>query len=388
MAKKDIEKKVKPKTLHKDVKKDIKKSVSKKGSAKAIKQKIKNKTNKIREKINIKILISIIFITAVLLVFSSYAWLSTSLNVKVKFFDLVVATDRGLFISLDGINFSESVEVSLDSIINDLRATYPNHTNQWSTNGLWPISSNGIRSPNNDKFDVFVGTVVKYKERYRDETKYLRTVLSQENRPAANNIYVAFDVFLKNASGSPKNDNLFFNENTYIDFAEGTSDEVAESMSGIMNSMRIGIVKVGTVNSNSPATDIQNMKCNGACEQIIYEPNSLSHSSESIDRLRELGINVVDGQYMPTYAVIREGTHLEHTNGQVGSGFPLDTTHFALQTTRKDFEDRLFEIPNGITKMRVYVWIEGQDVDSLETHSKGANLAIVINFEKDLAGYD
>ena len=44
--------------------------------------------------------------------------------------------------------------------------------------------------------------------------------------------------------------------------------------------------------------------------------------------------------------------------------------------------------PNGITKARIYIWIEGQDVDSIETDSEGAEVEIGIDFTKDTAGWD
>ena len=61
----------------------------------------------------------------------------------------------------------------------------------------------------------------------------------------------------------------------------------------------------------------------------------------------------------------------------------------ALQKTitENDFEKPLFDLPDGITKIRVYLWIEGQDIDSLETDSDGADLSISINFIKDTQGY-
>ena len=37
--------------------------------------------------------------------------------------------------------------------------------------------------------------------------------------------------------------------------------------------------------------------------------------------------------------------------------------------------------------MRVYVWLEGQDIDSLETDSQGAEVSISISFVKDTQGY-
>ena len=48
----------------------------------------------------------------------------------------------------------------------------------------------------------------------------------------------------------------------------------------------------------------------------------------------------------------------------------------------------MFKIPDGVTKVRVYLWLEGQDIDSLETDSVGADLTISISFVKDTEGYN
>jgi hypothetical protein len=56
------------------------------------------------------------FFIGVTLLFATYAWFSASLNVRVKFFDVKVSTETGLFISLDGVNFSDTVEINHDSI--------------------------------------------------------------------------------------------------------------------------------------------------------------------------------------------------------------------------------------------------------------------------------
>lgn len=357
------------------------------------KKKTKNKHKKsifdYLRRTNVRLLISAAVVMAVLLIFASYAWLSASLNVKVKFLDLSVSSDHGIFISLDGIDFSDSVEISLDSIVTNLFDTYPNHTNQWSSVGLWPVSSNGIRTPNHDKFDVFIGDVVRYKDRRKPRT--LTTALADETEPSHSSIYIAFDIFLKNVSGSPKSDNLYLTNDTAIDFEESTTEEVKTAMQGIMNSMRFGFVKIGSVSSKSDINTIQNIKCNNNCQMVIYEPNSKSHTQASIEAIGErYGIELIDGQYYPSYGIIKEGKNLQHMNGHPGTGIPLDTEHFALQQTifEEDFERPIFQVPNGITKMRVYVWIEGQDLDSLETNSQGSAVYISIDFEKDMAGYE
>ena len=44
--------------------------------------------------------------------------------------------------------------------------------------------------------------------------------------------------------------------------------------------------------------------------------------------------------------------------------------------------------PSNEWTNELYLWIEGQDIDSLETNSDGAELNVSINFIKDTAGYD
>lgn len=349
----------------------------------------KKKRETVRKKVNRKVLLLVTVFSTILLAVSTYAWLSASLNVKVKFFDLVVATDKGLFISLDGVEFSDSVEISLDSLITNLGTTYPTNTNQWASGGLWPVSSNGIVTTNDDKYAVYAGEVSKYRLKRRGR-KFLNTTLIDESKPNANNIFISFDLFLKNVSGSPKPDNLYFDDGTGIEFEDDVSEDIRESMTNVMNSMRLGMVKIGSVSSKATVNQIQNIKCNNTCKALIYEPNKLKHSTLSIEKAAELNVTLTDGVYDPTYSVIAKGSFLEHTNGHEGTGIPLDTEHFKLQDTITDteFGEPLFDIPNGITKVRVYVWIEGQDMDSLETSSKGAPVYVALNFEKDLAGYE
>lgn len=337
-----------------------------------------------------KFIFLIVFLTSVALIFATYAWFSASLNVKIKFFDVKVSTDTGLFISLDGIHFSDSVEISRDSVITSLRQYYPNHTNQWAANGLWSVSSNGIPNSNSGKFAVFEGQMDKYKDKARRGIRYVNTILMPENQAYEWNSYIAFDIFLKNVSGSPKKDNLYIGAGTYIDFDDTADEETIEKMQDIMNTMRIGIVKIGETGLKSDPFTIQNLQCNNECVSFIYEPNGTSHNVESIEAAAEWGINLVDGTYVPTYGVVAEGKYLNHKSGFVNSGVDLDTEHFALQNTlsEDDFENPIFQIPNGIVKARVYLWIEGQDIDALEVHSEGAPVYLNLDLEKDLAGYE
>ena len=332
-----------------------------------------------------KVLIGIALVAlGILLIFSSYAWFSTALNVKIKQFNVVVSRNSGLSISFDAINFDTSIEISKETLITDLVQTYPNHINQWSANGLVPVSTNGIPTPDTYFFDFYATAGVKYKN-FKKEKGYITTAKVIDTTPKSFNRYIAFDLFFKNTTGSPVADNLFFDESTAIELVSLGNEEMA----GLANSLRIGIVKVGTLPRDTDPTVIQNMQCQGECQAIIYEPNSKNHTELSIERAHKYNLNLLDGKFFPTYAMIKGGGPLCVADNISGSP-TLDLNYFALQSTihEEDFERPLFEIPDGITKARVYVWIEGQDIDSLETDSEGAELSLNIGFIKDTVGYD
>ena len=330
------------------------------------------------------VIMIVLFFLGVLLIFSSYAWFSTSLNVKVKEFNMIVSKNSGLTISFDAINFDNAVEISRDVLIDDLKKLYPNHVNQWSATGLTPVSSNGNLDKNSYFFDIFATSGVRYKNK-KKEHGYITARKVKDDQPRAYNNYIAFDLFFKNVTGSPVADNLYFDDGTT---AYMTSDS-GEEMQGLVNSLRIGIVKVGTLPVDASPTEIQNLTCQGECEAVIFEPNSKSHTMLSRERAAKYNLDLRDEERFPTYGMIKAGGPIVVDDNISGSP-TLNLEYFALQNTRheEDFDTPLFTVPNGITKARVYVWIEGQDIDSLETDSSGAELYIDINFIKDTLGYE
>ena len=333
--------------------------------------------------INPKLKIIIILLLGILLLFSTYAWFSTNLNVKIKTFNMIVTKNNDLTISFDGINFDHSLEISRETIIEDLRNLYPNNVNQWADNGLIPVSSPGITNRNSSIFDVYETNGVLYTRKDK-KRGFVRTTKSDETQPNAYSYYLAFDIFIKNKTGSPVPDNLYFEDSTAIIAPEETEDE----MLGLVNSFRLGLVKVGSVGLNASVNQIQNISCNNSCNSIIFEPNSANHTDLSIERATKYGVNLVDGVRFPTYSYVKAGGPIYVGNSVSGSA-NLDREYFREQQTitEHDFNEPLFQIPDGITKVRVYLWIEGQDIDSLETDSTGTEVEISIDFIKDQAGY-
>ena len=342
------------------------------------KKKVKIGVLKSLEKKKFDLMLLVTFFLGVLLIFSAYAWFYASLDVQVKFVNLVVSKKNGLFISLDGIDFDSSVQITKENLIKNLKNTYPSNNSQWADYGLYPVSSLGIPDSNTSKFDMYYSTGFQVDN--INKKRYLTTRKSIESIPDDNKNYIAFDLFLKNITGSPVSDNLYIDEGTNVIVDEGNTEQIQ----GLVNSVRMGFVKIGTVPRNSSIDEIQNMECNNNCQMIIYEPNSTAHTDLSIERAKKYGINLIDGQYYPTIAVAKEMDFYEIS--EVIKGNPSE--NFRLQETRFSIEEPIFEIPDGITKVRVYVWLEGQDIDSLETRSEGADVSVIINLIKDTAGYD
>lgn len=332
-----------------------------------------------RESKNFNVLILIAFIAGLLLITATYAWFSSTLNAKVKMVNLVVSNDNGLSISFDGINFSQSIEISKEALIDNLRGVYPNHTNQWPVLGLKPVSTIGIKSPNDEKFEIYKTSGIMYRDKAK-RMGYLSTEKVVEDETGVRNSFIAFDIFLRNKTGSPVSDNLYLDQGTGIKIESGHTEE----MEGLVNSTRIAFLKIGSVPLESSVFQRQNVGCNGRCETVIYEPFSTNHTNMAIEKLKRYNINLFNGQYYPTYAMTHEVEEVELKNIVNNPNNP----NFALQENRVDFSRPIFQIPDGITKVRVYIWVEGQDVDSFETYSTGSDISITLNFIKDTAGFD
>ncbi len=338
-------------------------------------------------KINKKLTAVVAFSFAILLIFSSYAWFSTNLNVNIRTFKMSVNRDSDLQISFDGINYDYTIEVTEDLLLNTLQNTYPNHRSQWVGNGFIPVSSAGIPHSNTHYFDFFETSGVLYHNK-KMENGFVYTYKSDESTRRTYNYYLAFDIFIKNKTGSPYPDNFYLEPTTSIIASDPNTEE---EMLGLVNSFRMGIVKVGSVPHDTPVNDIQNITCNNDCKSVIYEPNSKEHTALSIERASKFQINVQDGFKYSTYAFTREGGpyYIQQTiPGTPTMDYNANYVRNQNTITEEDFDNPIFTIENGVTKARIYIWIEGQDIDSLETNSAGTDVNIRIDFLKDTAGYE
>ena len=382
------------------------------------------KQNKRRTR-RIRNLIFICTMTAVVLSVSTYAWFIGMRTVNVSSFDVEIASTDSLLLSLDGESWDTTVNISEATLDAD---SYIGHTNNWGGRGLFPVSSVGDMDATASRMKLFekaslTTTPGGYRLLVSRVNNYEEGDLEQDG-------YVAFDLFVKNFSGTQyiKELNELDEEDIYLTADSAVSvaaDGVANT--GIENSVRVAFAQIGRVagTTNTPAT-ITGITCSptagsdvtGVCRTAqIWEPNDTKHVVNAINWyntscLARTGTDVTlkasyvgncgtvaDGFAYPTYAASRAITSADNIDIYDGAeyntyvdadfvgGYPItpypfftDTMKIKTGTERPTF---MKFAPNSITKVRIYIYIEGQDVDNYDFASIGKKIAVKFGFTKE-----
>ena len=362
---------------------------------------------------------------AIILGVSTYAWFIGMKTVNVSSFDISIASTESLMLSLDGETWDYEVNINEE---NYDTASYDGNTNSWGGEGLVPISTTGAMSPDTSRLIMFEkGSLTATAGGYR-------LMASQvDNTTAETDGYVAFDLFIKNFSGEeyyanydPQNEEAIYltPESTVKSAMVGE-----EAKSGIENSVRVAFAQVGRVEADTedPGT-ITGIDCAGTggstkiCDQRdaqVWEPNDTKHVQNAINWYNEscekrTGDSVMDeGSYAgacgtvsdetaySTYVVsgeIDETDTVDVYDGEDYNGYKKSISPTAADgklvdlDTFTDTEKNLQGVdrptfmtlaPNSITKVRVYVYIEGQDIDNYDFASLGKKISVSFGFTKE-----
>ncbi len=371
-------------------------------------------------------------LSAVLLSISTYAWFVGMKTVYVSSFDVEIASTDSLLLSLDGENWSETVNISKANYA----TTYEGNTNSWGGAGLIPMSSTGELNSSTSRLKMYEKTsLTATSGGYRIMSNLVNNGTSEADG------YVAFDLFVKNSSGSQyiSDHNSLDEEAVYLtedsevtvagynadgtpiageDLPEGYEKGVLES--GIENSVRVAFSQIGRVNASTKVVStITGITCNsnadvtGICRtDKIWEPNDTKHVTNAIKWYNascKKRINadltksnsyegdcqtLTEGVPYPTYAIndnilssdrvdIYDGAEFNTwaTNSKVKKvDYFTDTMKLLDGVDRPTF---MTLAPNSITKLRIYVYIEGQDIDNYDFAIVGKKIAVKFGFTKE-----
>ena len=113
---------------------------------------------------------------------------------------------------------------------------------------------------------------------------------------------------------------------------------------------------------------------------IIWEPNNNVHTDAAIaDALSTYNLSVTSNQQIASYygvdAVLSTGVSLKDlgsSSNPIGTNFKSVTPTLKTPDGALTADQNWFTLEAGITKVRFYLWIEGQDVDCENTASGDA----------------
>ncbi|NLM63403.1 MAG: DUF5011 domain-containing protein [Mollicutes bacterium] len=364
----------------------------------------------------IRSLIASSALIAILLMISTYAWFIGMRTVNVSSFDVQIASTESLLLSLDGVYWDTTVEISKD-ILDEV--SYEGHTNSWGGKGLIPLSTIGEMDSSTSRLKLYEKTSFRPTAGgYR-----LMTSLVDNSGPNEKDGYVVFDLFIKNKSGSKyikelnplDEEAVYLADDSFVDVAVG-----GVAGTGIENSVRVAFAQVGRVDANQASPeDIIGITCQdtevvtGICRDAsIWEPNDTSHVENAIKWYnksckKRIGQDIydpssygesceplTDGVYYPTYAVadeIHSDDYVDIYDGEEFNGYTNSTKlkkfdYFTDTDKMKSGTDReaLFTLaPNSVTKMRIYIYIEGQDIDNYEYAAIGRKIEVKFGFTKE-----
>ena len=367
---------------------------------------------------------------AIILTASTYAWFIGMKTVNVTAFDVKIAAIDSLSLSLNGKDWSDTVEINE---ANHKTASYEGNTNSWGGEGLVPMSSVGKIDTTSSRMILFEkGSFTVTPGGYRIMASQVKNNGAEEAKG-----YVAFDLFIKNLSG-----NEYYTENNVLNEeaiyltpesevkvnAAGLGDPANIENSGIENSVRVAFAQIGRVKSTQPETAITGITCKtegdvtGICDDVhtqIWEPNDTKHVQNAINWYtssckKRTGADltlaesyngtcgtVTDGTAYPTYAVsgtIIETDQVDNYDGAEYNGYAGSVSETAatgklmaypyFTDTMKNLEgnDRpqfITLAPNSVTKVRIYVYLEGQDVDNYDFASLGRQISVAFGFTKE-----
>ena len=398
-----------------------------------------NKGNKKSKKIRNLVLLS--FLCAVVLGVATYAWFIGMRTVNVNKFDINIASTEGLYLSMDGETWSYNLDITkapqyegnTNSIDKVELIPLSSVGDMDPTSSTMKLFEKGSLTATTGGYRLLSSRVNNYTKNETDN-KYHETAG-----------YVAFDLFVKNLSGveyyvpnQPLNEEaIYLTTNSSVK----VSDNGGVAGTGIENSVRVAFVQLGRTKSDSPASTITAMTCadvedggskivTGICRNAqIWEPNNAVHAQNALNwyntsckSRKDTGTDVRDaGSYdgdcnelktngsYSTYAISRALGIDDNINVYDGSDynkytknsidyatystaenkdqyklvdFPYftDTKKNLTGTARPEF---MTLAPNSVTKIRVYIWIEGQDIDNYDFASLGHTISVNFGFTKE-----
>lgn len=263
----------------------------------------------------------------------TYAWFTTSNTATVEAMDVNVQTANGIQISLDATKWRSTISGA--DILDAIGKTYTGSTNRYPKGEILPVSSAG--TVKNGAIEIFEGG-------YTASGALWSTAAVEQETSDTN--FIAFDLFIKSTAGEE-------GQPLTLMIGEGNSEVKAtdtfggETDAGVENSVRVAFLPLGNAKTATAAQGLKN-----GTKAIIWEPNA---SKRADGAEGDAGKEYVTKGFNQAFEEADE----ENLGDKVSE----------VATIKSSQE--IVTLQNGINKVRVYIWLEGQDIDCINPASFG-----------------
>ena len=307
-------------------------------------------------------LLFILLLTGLLLTTTTYAWFTTNRMVSVNSLDVKVNAAGGIEISADGSEWKAMID--REDLISVHSSSYPSSVNQLPSY-LEPTSTGG---------DISDGKLIMYYGEVTNDSlgNYIltatRSVEEEGNGDNSSGKFLAFDIFLKTTESKM----IYLTSDSKVTYQ-------GDNSYGIENAVRIAFIVEGNSIDGSGLGTIQSLSTNDNNNVYIWEPNYDTHTAYGVSNAKNVyGVDtsLVGGNRISYDGIISEissnqSIYLNSAKASLYSNL-FKTVDIDIATVNNNGNNsELFQLSGGITKVRVYLWVEGQDVDCENNASVG-----------------
>ncbi len=320
-------------------------------------------SKKKQKKTNLKSAILLLLLMALLLITSSYAWFTANQTVTISTLQVNVKASNGLQISADATNWKTVLDKQ-DLVT--AAANYNTLINQLPETDLEPVSTTG--NVTDGKMDRYYGVADA-----DDTGVYKLTATKQAEATGKTGKYIAFDLFLKVDTDTT----IYMTPNSNVKM-------VGDSDKGLQNAARVGFVTEGHATVDADPGTIRTLSSNTAAD--IWEPNYDTHTASAVAAARDtygITTSTTNGTQLEYYGI--KSAITTDNNITMQQLTAPDATYFSkvtpkwTTTANNTATPEFKQLSAGVTKIRVYMWVEGQDVDC-ENGASGSDITFDLQF--------
>lgn len=329
-----------------------------------------------KKKKGFRSLILLLFLTIIMFGTSTYAWFTANRVVTINSLDVHVEASNGIQVSTDASSWKSVLTNA------DIKNGYTGHKNQVPAT-ITAVSTDGTPTAQG-RLNMY-SSIIGNDATTGDYT--IKTALETDTA-GIDGKYIAFDLFVR----VDAQQTIYFTPSTDI-IKKGAEDK------GLKNSARVAFVKLGHTTSSAGSAAMIALNDGTSSEVTVWEPNSDAHSDLVVSSVAsDLGIaltEVIDGEghgtgkyeqvsYRGISTTISDPEDLKaivngsKTTNDAGTVTYTKAVSPSIVTPEgRDNYIEFMELEAGVTKFRVYMWLEGQDIDC-ENGATGTDISFNI----------